>query len=180
MGAAGNDIVLWDLATGKLIHDLKRLSDWGVEGMAFSPDGRVLATTTGRVLHVWDLATEKLLDIGFVGHEGYVEPVVFLGQGDTVATAGGEGAVRLWNARTGRQERLLSHPGMIRALAVSPDGKLLASSAETILSDDSVGNSVRVWDVGTGRQLLQLAGRGKMGSMLATLLFARRKASCGA
>jgi WD40 repeat protein/beta-lactamase regulating signal transducer with metallopeptidase domain len=164
-GAAGNDIVLWDLATGKLIHDLKRVSDRGVDGPAFSPDGRLLAITAGNVLHVWDLATEKNLDASFVGHEGYVEPVVFLGRGDKVATAGSEGAVRHWDARTGRQERMLPYPGLIRALAASPDGKLLASSAETILSDDSVANSVRIWDVGTGRQLHQLAGRGKMGGI---------------
>ncbi len=165
-GAAGTDIVLWDLANGKLIHDLKRLSDWGVDGLAFSPDGRFLAASTGSAMHVWDLATEKPLDGSFVGHEGYVEPVVFVGRGDTVATAGSEGAVRLWDARTGRQKVLMRHEGLVYGLAVSPDGRLLASSASTILSDDSVRNSVRIWDGSTDRLLHELAGLTKMGDVM--------------
>ena len=130
--------------------------------MAFSHDSRLLAVGT-MVLQVWDLATGKCVSADFVGHEPYVGDVSFLGQSDTVATTGGEGAVRLWDARTGRQKTLIQQGGLVYGLAVSPDGKLLASSASTILSDDSSANSVRIWDGSTGKIVHELAGRTKMG-----------------
>jgi len=158
-GGDSNNVAVWDLTSGKLRCTLGRSSDWGVNGMAFSPDGRLLAVTT-IVLQVWDLATGKCVSAEFVGHEPYVGNVVFLGQSDTVATTGGEGAVRLWEARTGRQKMLIRHEGLVFGLAVSPDGKLLASSAARQTS------SVRIWDGSTGKLLHELAGHAKMGIVL--------------
>jgi WD40 repeat protein len=154
-GVSESLIAVWDVASGKLRHTFERSpSDVPVNSLAFSPDGRLLAAAT-RVLHVWDLATGKCLSGEFAGHEGLVGPVAFLGQSDTVATAGYDGTVRLWEARTGRQKMLIPHQHPIWGMAVSPDGKLLASS-------ESQSRYVRIRDAGTGRQLHQLAGRTKV------------------
>jgi WD40 repeat protein len=158
-GGDSNNVAVWDLTSGKLRYTFTRSSDWGVWGMAFSHDGRLLAVGT-IVLQVWDLATGKCVSADFVGHEPYVGNAIFLGQSDMVATTGGEGAVRLWEARTGRQKMLIRHDGLVFGLAVSPDGKLLASSAQ------GKANSVRIWDGSTGKLLHELAGHAKMGAVL--------------
>ena len=165
LASKGNHIAVWDLPSGNLRYTLPRSSEWSVNGMAFSHDSRQLAVGT-IVLQVWDLTTGKCVSADFVGHEPYVGHVSFLGPSDTVATAGSEGAVRLWEARTGRQKVLMRHEGLVYGLAVSPSGNLLASSASTILRDDSIAHSVRIWDGSTGKLLHELAGRTKMGDVM--------------
>ena len=150
------NVAVWDLTSGKLCHVFDRFSYWGVNGMAFSPDSRLLAVGT-QVIQVWDLSSGKCLSADFVGHEPDVGHVVFLGQSDTVATAGGEDAIRLWEARTGRQKLLIRPESMlVEDLAASPDGKLLASPF-----DDGKASSVRIWDAKTGKRLHEFAGGAK-------------------
>ena len=168
-------IGVWDVASGRLRHTFDRSSGWGVTGMTFSPDGRLLIVAA-HVLHVWDLATEKCLSASFAGHESYVDNVVFLGQSDTVATTDGDGRIRLWESRTGRQKMLIRHQGIGRGLAVSPDGRLLASSTGTGVET----GSLRIWDAKTGKQLHELAGREKMGVVLNLLFSADGKRLVGA
>ena len=122
-----------------------------------------------------DLSTGKCLNADYVGHDPYVADVLFLGQSDTVATLGPEEAVRLWDARTGRRKLLLGHEGLLMGLAVTPDGKLLASSSYT-----GESASVRVWDATTGKQLHELAGRTKTEAVLRLAFFADGKRLAGA
>jgi WD40 repeat protein len=78
------------------------------------------------------------------GHTGPVFGVAF-SRGGTLATASGDGAVRLWDV-AGRQVGLLrGHTGMVVSVAFSPDGKLLATASED--------RTVRLWEVDTGKQL---------------------------
>jgi WD40 repeat protein len=62
------DVAVWDLTSGKLRHAFERLSGCGVNGLAFSPDGRLLAVAAN-TLQVWDLSAGKCLNAAFVGHE---------------------------------------------------------------------------------------------------------------
>jgi len=164
-GDRSNNIGIWDLASGKLLHTFDGPGNWGVNGMAFSPDGHLLGVATPIGLEVWDLKTEKCLNAQFVGHEGMVGSVVFLGQSETVATAGSDETVRLWDARTGHQKMTIPHEGLIRGLVASPDGRLLASSAETGVTGSGETGPVRIWDANTGKQLFSLERRAKMGTV---------------
>lgn len=164
-GVSNDHLAVWELASGKLLHHVDGFSGGGVNGMAFSPDGHFLAV--GRdSLKVWDLASGECLSDRFPGHSGWIEPAVFLGRSNTVATAGGDGAVRLWDARTGRQKlSIQQEDSIIRDLAVSPDGKLLATSLPTGFVLDEMGEdgcAVRIWDAETGKKLHELAGRKKL------------------
>lgn len=80
------------------------------------------------------------------GHTAYATAVRFSPDGTLVATAGGEGAVRLWDPRTGASLRLLDdHGAGVSGVAFSPDGSVLAS----------VGGdrTLRLWDPHSGTPL---------------------------
>jgi WD40 repeat protein len=71
--------------------------------------------------------------------------------GRTLASAGDDGVIRLWDVAAGTERRRLTGPrGRIRLLTFSPDGKLLAS--------DGQDQSCRLWDVATGKELRQFPG----------------------
>jgi len=142
---------MWDVATGRPIgHPLTgRTGDVG--SVAFSPDGKTLATASGDgTVQMWDVATGRLIRNLFVGHTSGVSSrvsVAFSPDGKTLASGGTNGTVRLWNVATGRQigNPLTGHAGPVGPLAFSPDGKTLATGG--------ADHTVRLWNVTTGHQI---------------------------
>lgn len=80
--------------------------------------------------------------------------LAFAPDGQILASAGGDGFVRLWERKTGRElTRLAGHRGDVRCLAFSRDGKRLLSGG--------IDETLRLWDVATGKELRQLlTGKG--------------------
>jgi WD40 repeat protein len=122
-----------------------------VLGVAFSPDGRLLATANDdKTARVWDPATGKHLRT-LTGHTGTVRGVAFSPDGRLLATANDDKTARVWDPATGKHLRTLTgHTGTVRGVAFSPDGRLLATA-----SGDA---TARVWDPATGDCLRTLTG----------------------
>lgn len=137
-----------------------------VFGVAFSPDGKLLATgdVEGQ-LRLWQVENGKPILI-CKGHTGWVWSVVFSPDGNTLASCSSDKTIKLWNVSTGQCIKTLEgHTSSIWSVAFSRDGKTLASG-----SDES---TVRLWDVNTGecRQVCQ----GHTGQVLAVAFSADGK-----
>jgi hypothetical protein len=69
----------------------------GSHGVAFSPDGRTLASCgEGKTVRLWELATGECQRI-LTGHAGSVNRVAFSPDGRTLASCGADKTVRLWD-----------------------------------------------------------------------------------
>jgi WD40 repeat protein len=118
--------------------------------LAWSPDGKHLATARNDVVTVWD-AEDGTDRLACEGHEGPVRAVTFRPDGKRLAAAGDDQTVRIWDAHSGQEVATLTgHEGAVNAISFSRDGRRLASA-----SDDT---TVRLWDADTGKPLRTLTG----------------------
>ncbi|MDH6568822.1 WD40 repeat protein [Streptomyces sp. SAI-117] len=123
----------------------------GPDALAFSPDGRTLATAyDSRSLQLWDV-TDPAHPVShgpIAGHRGYIDSLVFSPDGRTLASGSADGTIRLWRVTDPARPALLrkpltGHTGPVNVLVFSPDGHTLASGGD----DDTV----RLWDVSDPR-----------------------------
>ena len=130
---------------------------WGATRLAFSPDGRLLATATFRsnTIKLWETATgRKLRDLSSSGQSapGIAPFATFSRDNRLIAAAAADNAVKVWDVLTGREVQTLAGPqgGISAAVGVYFIG--FAANNQLV----TISDAARVWDLNTGRELRTL------------------------
>jgi WD40 repeat protein/serine/threonine protein kinase len=152
LAAGGGGVVsVWDWESGQILHTLPGHDPQPI-AVAFSRDGRQLATGSGREgPRIWDASTGAGPLHTFPGYRNPISALAFSPDGGRLAVASFDRTVKVWDTTTGGLLLpALLHTGNTLCVAYSPDGRRLASAGED--------KTVHVWDAQTGREVLGLRG----------------------
>jgi eukaryotic-like serine/threonine-protein kinase len=122
-----------------------------VNSVAYSPDGRFIATSSKDfTLKLWNCSTGDLVH-RLAGHTETVWGIAYSPDGQRIASASEDKTVRIWDTSTGQSvQTLRGHSNVVRDVAFSPDGQRIASA--------SMDGTVMVWDAVRGERLNTLRG----------------------
>lgn len=124
-------VKLWDLGNGRELKTYRGSKD-AVRGLAWSRDGRWIASSAGNEIHIWNPDDGKL-KTSLKGHEKPVSAVAFSPDATTVASGSDDFSVRLWNVEQGTEITNLNadldkkSKAQIYSVTFSPNGKLVAA-----------------------------------------------------
>ncbi|MGF7234757.1 MAG: TIR domain-containing protein, partial [Frankia sp.] len=123
-----NAVRIWRLVDGGATVTITPPSD-RVRSVAFSPDGRFLASAgDGREVLMWELRTGAVVS-RFSEHKHWVRTLAFTVGGAHLVSSGQDETIRTWDVAGGVQTRC-DRVGYFSALAVSPDGQLVAGTTD--------------------------------------------------
>jgi WD40 repeat protein len=184
-------VKVWDAATGKEALSLGRSKGRtdlhppeNRVVLAWSGDGKQLASSASleRTIRIWDPASgAKLLTLP--GHPRAIRSLAWSRDGRRLASAGDEGAVKVWDVAAGKEILSLRYARPPRELSTHP-----SPPAESLLAWDADGGrlavagadgAVTVWDVLTAKEAVSLSGRKAAVSSVAWSPDGRRLASAG-
>ena len=123
-----------------------------IQALAFSPDGKILASTIERskTVQLWDTENQTKLAT-LEGHTGWVITLTFSEDGKTLASGDAGKVIKLWDVSTQRERATLEgHKNTINTLAFAPDGPPPYGGC---LASGSADGTIRFWNPGTGKEI---------------------------
>lgn len=172
--------LIWWPVSGSRLEPLRQIvahQGW-LRALAVSPDGHLVATAgDDRLVKLWAVSDGSLVR-ALAGHDRYVYNVAFHPDGKDLVSGDLMGNLFHWDVETGKQVRQLEAAsltkydttfkadiGGFRGLAFSPDGKWLAGSGITNVTNAfaGIGNpAIVVFDWETGAQKIEHRAEGKL------------------
>lgn len=163
------EIRLFEVATGKVVLDIKSGHSDQVFGVCFSPDGKKLATCgADKFVKTWELPSGKFLK-SFEGHTHHVMDVGWKGDGKTLASGGADNVVKIWDFEKGEQKRTVNAHGkqVTRLQFVGKTANFVTCSGDKTLKMWSSDNGRTVRNFGGNNDFLYAVAVSADGQMVA-------------
>ena len=144
VGTSRNQLVqnqVWSIVTKEKIAAFSPAGGIG-EAVAFSPNGKTVASSARRTIILWDIVTKQ--ELVRVESEDTVDTLSVSHDGALIASAGRDGLVKVWEVNTGQLINTFRHDAWINSIAFSPTENILASSSED--------TTVKLWNAITGTE----------------------------
>jgi WD40 repeat protein len=142
-------VIFWDVKTGK---EQRRFDRIAPHTMAVEEKGTRFAASESHRVIVWDLASGAELQ-RLDRHASGLRSVAWVPGAASFVTGSWDETVRIWDAEKGTPKHTIKEEDSVNAVAVSPDGELIASGttqAVTTLFKVSTGEKVESWTGTTG------------------------------
>jgi WD40 repeat protein/sterol desaturase/sphingolipid hydroxylase (fatty acid hydroxylase superfamily) len=150
-GSEDGSVKAWDTATGMELFSLAGHSR-AVRAVALSADGRqIVSGGHDRTVRVWDVH-DRRETVALTGHTGGVQSVAIRADGRQILSAG-DFTTRSWDPATGQAQTFTGSRSAVLSVAISSDGCRFAEAR---------GESIKVRDARSGRELLSLDGHGDL------------------
>jgi len=146
-GSYDGIVRLWK--NGALLKEFKSGNNKTVWSVAFSPDGKTIASGGDEpIVNIWDVATGRLIHT-LRGHSLTVWSVKFSPDGSKIVSASFDAMLNIWNVADGKLLHTIDgHSEAIVDIAFSNNGKMLAST-----SDDK---TIKLWSMPAGKLIRTL------------------------
>ncbi len=151
-----------EVATGQFVRRFSKRQVWSP---CFSPGGKMIATFghPSSEIDLWDSATGNALGM-LKGHQDQVTSVIFSTDEKTLISAGDDRTIRFWDVAAGKELRQIRTENGVEKIALSPDGRFLASLGH-VKHENAFGfyseAVILLWDARTGKELRRLTMRPK-------------------
>lgn len=138
------EIKIVAVESGQVLRDFGEVHSDSVLGLAFSPDGRILASSAAdKAIRLLDVASGKTIR-SLEGHTHHVLGIAWQDDGQTIASAGADREVKIWDATTGQQRRTIS------GFAKEATAIAFVPGSQQIVTTGADGQ-IRLSDVGSGK-----------------------------
>jgi len=159
-GGSSNTVRVWVFNTGqevvRMIYGGLMVSGDPMKSVAFSPDGRYIATGgQDYTVHVWEATTGQ--EVAHMTHDNRVTSAAFSPDGKYIVSGSDDKTARVWEVTTGREIARLTHNAIVTSVAFSPDGNYVVSG--------SYDKSARVWEVTTKKEIARVMHDGNVVSV---------------
>lgn len=141
-------------AQGRLPDRLLQMGHTGeVTAIAFSPDGRRLATGSyDNAVRLWDVPAGQE-ELKLTGHQKMITAIAFSPDGHHLASGSADGSFVVSDAETGATLYSRDFRQWIDAVAFSPDGQYLAVSIQQSEEEEQSSASIQIFRAGNGEEL---------------------------
>ena len=145
---------VWSIITKEKIATFSTLGGT-VGAVAFSTDGKTIASAAGQTIRLWDSVTEQ--ELIRLEPEDFVRTISFSHDGSLIAGAGSDGLVKVWEVNTGQLINTFRYDAYVTSIAFSP--------TENILASGGGDTRVKLWNAITGTEIYTIQSSGRIGAV---------------